>query len=672
MFELLHNAGRLTRQGSYDRGRMTASGVLVGLLATGVIAGPAAAVTAPGTVAETVSSFAFQPVAIQKIALPSTVTSAEDPEFTKDNDHLLFWQNNQLWITSLSGAGTRCLSCGVPGAPRLPESGDLASPFPDGKRVLMDEDIQPGLTELAVLECFPSLINCQKRTVEQVNFSRAEPAVIAPGGAVLVPQATVAGGAYHAQLSPDGEYIGFSEVRTDSIEVMVVGKLQQAGNEYVVNDAKVINPPAPTSPSDEDAAHWSDSSSLFEFKAFTHGGADATYVQVGGEALMDPQDWQVNLATGQRTRLTGNPDWSEDDGGSPNGKYWSVFSDRTIHFVDWLGGLFPVPDFIDDAASAMVAGTIGGNTECEGPTWLLPAAGDHDGELAGEPLLSYRYPNVHVGDNLDSPNQWSQNGTMVALNTIDKPTGLAAPFILIAHLSAAKPSKPVTPVNSEPGAWAPLPANYHPALGYDGVKTFAGPNGGSVTVDYDGTPGAVAGRWSETYMNYTEGKDVLNGSVTITGSALGGIFSDHLTLSGANTGSDVAQLNFIHGVQGHAVSTYDGHTITGPMPNQLDATTAGGPTTACLSSLPKLPPLRVSATNLGHGRYRVMVTASIAGFGPGESELDVQPVYHAALRLGRVTVYSNNEGVAIVRVRRAHDLTVNAGQTLKPTSANLR
>jgi len=331
--------------------------LVIGLLA----AGTAVALTAPTVVKETAPGFVFQPVTIQKIALPSTVTSAEDPEFTKDNDHLLFWQSNQLWITSLQGTGTRCLSCGVPGAPRLPESGDLASPFPDGKRVLMDEDIQPGATELAVLQCLPSLINCLKRSVEQVNFSRAEPAVIAPGGAVLVPQATVVGGAYHAQLSPNGQYIGFSEVRTDAIEVMVIGKLQQSGSEYVVNDAKVINPPAPTSASDEDAAHWSDSSSLFEFKAFTHGGADATYVQVGGEALMDPQDWQVNLATGARIRLTGNPDWNEDDGGAPNGRYWSVFSDRTIHFVDWLGGLFPVPDFIDDAASAMVAGTIGGN-----------------------------------------------------------------------------------------------------------------------------------------------------------------------------------------------------------------------------------------------------------------------------------------------------------------------
>jgi hypothetical protein len=642
--------------------------VAVGLLA----AGTAVALTAPATVRETAPGFAFQPITIQKVALPSTVTSAEDPEFTKDNEHLLFWQSNELWITSLSGTGTRCLSCGVPGAPRLPESGDLASPFPDGKRVLMDEDIQPGATELAILQCLPSLIDCQTRSVEQVNFSRAEPAVIPPGGAVLVPQATVVGGAYHAQLSPNGQYIGFSEVRTDAVEVMVIGKLQQAGNEYVVNDAKVINPPAPTSASDEDAAHWSDSSSLFEFKAFTHGGADATYVQVGGEALMDPQDWQVNLASGQRTRLTGNPDWSEDDGGSPNGRYWSVFSDRTIHFVDWLGGLFPVPDFIDDAASAMVAGTIGGNTECEGPTWLLPASGDHGGRLAGEPLLSYRYPDVHVGDNLDSPNQWSQNGTMVALNTIDKPTGSAAPFILVAHLSAAKPSRPVRPVESEPGAWAPTPGNYHPALGYDGVKTFAGPNGGNVTVDYDGTPGGVAGRWTETYDNYDSAGNILNGGVTVTGSALGGTFADHITLSGANTGSDVVALNFIHGVQGHAISTYDGHTITGPMPQQIAATTAGGPTTACVSSLPKIPPLHVSLTALGHGRFRLRVTASIYGFGPGEAQTDVQPVYHATIAFGRQTAYTNNEGVAIVRVHKAQRLTVTAGQTLAPTSTYLR
>jgi hypothetical protein len=63
---------------------------------------------------------------------------------------------------------------------------------------------------------------------------------------------------------------------------MVVGKLVRAGDEYQVTEPRVLNPPGPTSATDTSVAGWSDSSALYEFKSFTNGGADATYVQVGG------------------------------------------------------------------------------------------------------------------------------------------------------------------------------------------------------------------------------------------------------------------------------------------------------------------------------------------------------------------------------------------------------
>jgi hypothetical protein len=65
------------------------------------------------------------------------------------------------------------------------------------------------------------------------------------------------------------------------------------------------------------------------------------------------------------------------------------------------------------------------------------------------------------------------------------------------------------------------------------------------------------------------------------------------------------------------------------------------------------------------------VTASIADVGSYEASTSTEPVYHAMLRLGRVTTYTNTKGVAIVHVNRAGRLAVTAGDTLMPTSTRL-
>ena len=105
-------------------------------------------------------------------------------------------------------------------------------------------------------------------------------------------------GASTAKLSPDGKHVGFSDLRSDSVLNMVVAKLSRAGDKYQLTDPRVINPPGPTSTTDTSVAGWSDSSALYEFKSFTHGGADATYVQVGG-INRSPDVWSVNLKTGK-------------------------------------------------------------------------------------------------------------------------------------------------------------------------------------------------------------------------------------------------------------------------------------------------------------------------------------------------------------------------------------
>jgi hypothetical protein len=634
------------------------------------------AVVAVPTADASAARFAFQPIAIQRINLPHNITGARWPVFTTDGRHLMFFSKNDLWITDLHGHGVRCLTCGLPHDPAAPSAptADLATPFPDGKRVLVEEDEQTTTNGMVVLTCSPSVIDCRQRRLVPVNYSGAEPATIPPGGAVSTPQIGLTVAA-HAQLAPDGQHIGFSEARSDSIEAMIVGRLQDEGSQYTVTDPRVINPPGPTSATDPNVDAWSSSSSLTEFKTFTHGGADATYVEDGGPRLSSVDIWSVNLRTGKRTLLTSNPDWNEDNGISPDGTLLSQFSDRTMHYVDWTGGLLPVRDFIDAPESVGSAGALGGESECMGPMWLLPSTGDDGGNLAGEPIVDYRYPGVHVVDTLAERSQWSPNSTMIALNTIDDPTGQSARFLLVAHLNSRKPTKPLPTVSSQPGSWAPSPTGYHGALGYNGTITLHGPGGGTVTVMYGGTNGALAGQWSESYQRYSDnGVDFTTGTVTITGGALAPSvhYVVHLTMTGRDHGSTNADLMFsTKGTIGHAVSTYDGNTISGPAPYETGPNVQGGPASKCPSDLPKQPSLHATAGKTRAGVYRIKVTVAIAGVGANEAATNTEPVYHARITLGHITTYTDNNGLAIVRVRGSRELTVTAGDTLKPTSIRL-
>lgn len=625
-------------------------------------------------------SFSFQPIAIQRIDLSPAVLSAGWPVFAQDGRHLLFFSTAAssvvgntgqgsgaaLWITGLDGGGARCLSCGLANDPGSTGEGEI-TPFADGKRVFFGSFAQPGASQYGVLECSPSVADCRSASILPVDFSAAETALIPPGGAVLLPQANT-GGQYGAKLAQDGMHVGYSDILSDSIEMMVVATLTRTASSYRATDPRVINPPNPASLSDTDIARWSNGGALYEFKTFTHGGADATYVQVGGIALGNPDVWSVNLASGARTRLTAHPDYDEDNAVSPDGRLLALWSNRTMHMTDWYGGLLPVRDFIDVPSALLSLGISSSNKRCHGPIWIMPSDGDRGGTLAGQPIVYHPEPDVFVTNNLVGWPQWSPDGTMLALNTTNNGPGGSypahAPYLLVAHFPAMQPSQPLPAVSSQPGAWAGTPADYHPAMGSVGVQTFNGPGGGTVTVSYSGT--VLVGTWSETYSNYSEdGLSFVNGAVDITSAVEAGSYSSHLSMSGAHSGSNDVDMTFAGSASGQGQSSYDGHSVSGPQPEQL-----GG--TACPDMEPKQPALQLAVTSLGGGSYLVQVTASVANVGPNEADTDVEPVKHATLQLGGKTTYTDAWGKAIVTVTGDHLLTASAGDTLVPASVELR
>ena len=633
--------------------------------------------SADRTDAVTAEPFAYQPIEVERINLPKGVTSAGWPVFTNDGRHLLFFSTGsggsggstgkgataQLWIVGLDGSHPHCLSCGVPGVPTSQGEGEI-TPFSDGKRVFFGSFHQPGASHYGVLSCTPSVVHCRHSRILPVDFTAAEKSVVPPGGASAAPQTNL-GGTYGAKLAPDGKHIGYSDIRSDSLEVMVVATLRRSATTYAVTNPRVINPVGPSSASDTDIDHWSDGGSLYEIKTFTHGGADATYVQVGGPGLQNPDVWSVNLATGVRTRLTSNADYDEDNAVSPDGSLLALWSNRTMHMTDWLGGLMPVRDFIDAPSALLALGLSSSNKRCHGPMWILPGTGDQGGALLGQPIVYDEVPHVFVTNNLVGAAQWSPDGTKLALNTTNGAHGTGyprhAPFLLVAHFTALHPTTPIPTVSSTPGPWTTTPSDYHPSLGHVGTVVLDGPGGGTVSLTFSGVAIALAGSWSATYDHYSDnGTDFVDGSVSIENDSKAKTYSSHLTLTGAHEGSTDIDLDFNANDIGHGTVTYDGHTVSGPQPSQLGS----GP---CTDLQPKKPGMSVETSSLGDGSYRLTVTVAMPGAGADEGTVTRTPVDHATVTIGGTAVHTDHLGVATIPAGTGqHEFTVRAGNTLRP------
>jgi hypothetical protein len=625
---------------------------------------------------------AFEPEVIQRIDLPAGITDASTPVFTPDGGHLLFFSGMHLWEVGTNGLGASCLSCGLPRQPTLSHSEQegFATPFPDGRRVFFG-----AADSVAVLECLPSLIDCEHRSIVPVDLSGARPgAGVVPAGGVDRTPGVDLGGGVAPKLAPDGVHVGFSDIRSDIAELMVIATLTRTPTKYVTGDPRVLNPPAPTSSTDTDVTRWSDSASLFEFKSFADGGADATYAQVGGPGLQNPDVWQLNLATGRRTRLTSHPDWDEDDAPSPDGRSIVIESDRGMHRVDVMGALLPVRDFIDDPESAILAGYLvgaGGSSrdiaalrQCDLQPWLLPASGDRGGNLMGQPLLPYTGGSVHVANNVAGYPQWSPDGTTIALNTQSYTTNLSAPYLLLAHLISRAPTTPLPVVNSQPGKWAPSPLAYHGPIGGINHVVLPGMKAGTATIDYDNVKGLFGGADRVTYSHYSDdGRHFVDGTNVLTDPNLmaGPVTIDtDLTMTGADTGNEHVHAVFSGlanardvTVTGTAASTYDGTSLHG-IPQ------APGP---CPDALPRPPQLHVQAHLDRHGARRdvlVQVSATVADAGPNEGRLDTRPVTDAVVTLGDDTVRTSADGRAVLSVPAGSaglvDISAAAGDTLRP------
>lgn len=609
----------------------------------------------------------FIPIDLQTIDLPAGY-AASTPIWSQDGRHLIFSSGGQLHIVREDGSGLRCISCGLPNDPRIVPAAQEAfkDVFPDGRRVLWGD-----FERAFVLECAPSVLQCDERRLMPVDVS-GERGTGLPG---LLDPLVLGSGVWH--LAPDGEHIGWTASRLDT-RPMLVARLVRGTDRYVATNIKTVNPPGPRNGLDSNPVGWTNGGALYELKGFTDGGASVTYVTSRFEG--NPDLYKTNLATGAITRLTGHPDWDEDGGDSPDGELMLLHSDRGMHRVD-AAGLLPRRSFVDYPISVNAAIYYVGHDEgfqCDLQPWLLPASGDGEGRLLGQPLAPYEGGDLHAQNNVPGRGAWNPTSTKVALTEMSYTTNLGSNRLLVAGLKR-RATAPLPVVSSAVGAWARAPGDYKGTIDSNALLvTVHGLHSGRAFLSHFGT--IAAGSWSVTYDRYSDdGLSFVSGTESIVSPLLAqqpAVNRADLVLTGARSG--YMRADYTIGRQGgrpfgtgHVEAELDGYRLSGNIP----------PIGPCPERLPRSAPLELTASAAaGSGGTRV-VTAHVEadsdpdGYAAG-SFGDRRPVHGAVVTVAGLSAETDAGGDATVVVPAGSSgpLTVSAtaGDTFTAARTEVR
>jgi len=586
------------------------------------------------------------------------------PSWAPDGKHILFedYHHGGEWLADANGSDVHCLTCRWHGNPDI--IGGFSYIFPDNKRMFLANEL--GNT-VDILECTPSLYACKTHKWLPVDLS---------GDASS--EADLGRRTYH--LAPDGVHLAYTITRPDGL-VMLIGRLVREPTEYKLVDDRVVNPSGPSTPTDTNPAGWANGGSLDEFKSFADGGRDAIIL---AEPTGIPEEEEINLATGHVTQLTGYDDWTEDGAISPDDSSLLSESWRTEHRFTALG-LMPLNQpFIalgDPLLSIYYVSSPQGFA-CDLQPWLLPAAGDDDGALVGQPLNPYGGGISIPANNLDGQQVWSPDSTRVLLqgrllkkapsgsNFYEVQKGPAPSELIIAHILRA-PTKPIEPVTTVVGSWAPTPQTYKSSFDMPGTHVVDGHRSGTATITIDGT--VLGGNFAVVYHDYSnDGKYFLNGSETINGSYFGSVTTVADLIATDADGKQVGylkeNLTFTQ-ITPAPPATEDGISKSGTISSAwLGRTASGLPTVgACPSTMPRASKLALRWSTRRRGDAYVL-TAHISSDVYGER----RPVEGATVSFGRHSATTTGTGIAVLRLpaaagrRLTGKLSVTAGNTFLP------
>jgi hypothetical protein len=499
--------------------------------------------------AQTTVNVTVQPPTVDRVILnmPDGVTKPVNPRYAEDGNSIYFAATpaaggrQEIYQINVDGTDAKCLTCGV--APGVTANLGKPVPFTDGSGrviVLVDSGSAAGPT-YSVLE-------------DGVNGEQLIPITTPPSPAGVIP----INAQREMRISPDGNHVLFSRLELDGQTgvlqiVPVVGTLirtvDSTGNvSYSVGDAKVVYPTG-------------------EGKQWTPDGK-GVIILGGSYDQGNADDIEVDLATGNVTRVTANLDYDEDIDESPNEQWIAVGSTRGLDALTPMTriereSLLPV------YVSAPVYAEYASPVNVSNQEWAVAKDDELDREN-GVPLFD-------TGDGwaARSMPSWNSDGTAVTFweSSVADPTQSR---LVIANLKYTTSVGPVAADRTTPTVWSSAPdlTTYRPSTTpLPPTGTYAGAKGGTavVTEAADPThPGNTVR--TVTYTNYVNDEgEILNGTESADyGPTQSNVhYLADVTVTGTHTGylkADATINAFQQSLTGYITSDVDGDVQTLPDP----------------------------------------------------------------------------------------------------------
>lgn len=562
-------------------------------------------------------------------------SQAFDGRLTPDHAHVVLQvkdasNRDQMGVMDLDGSNFTCLTCGTY------TRATALQPFPDGLRALVNTSAGSGGgigdIQLAVLECAPSLYDCQTKSSLPLRFP-------IPG----IPQGAQNRG---AQLHPDGVHLKWSEVRTFDGQIMTLGRLERGATEYVVVPLVVLNPDYTPGPNADD---WIPGTRYYELGEWTDGGRGIKYGTTTTAGNYDI--WEVELATGARRQITRDLDYNELYDVSPDGRWSAYASPRGLDRMDVFSQLVR-PPLVEMVAFPQI-GRVGlwNNRRCMNERWLMDRKGQRADGYGGQPIV------VEDGWAIRAWS-WFPDGTraLVAQERIPNEPEPSVPYerarLQILRFPARQPTTPLSVVSLADLdlSWA-VPYGQYVAMASRPVSgaVVTGRHSGQAILDVSGN--FAVGYASVEYQDFSDdGLSVINGTEVVD-TPLQTVNSNwiaDLTIAGERNGYLRGELN----VSGPG--NFDGWVESDVDGVYFDAV----PVQADCPGIHQ-PPLvldEVQTASQPNGELAVWVRVAAAL----PEDPTHRPVQLATVAIGATSALTDAQGWALLRVPDAPGLTLSA------------
>jgi hypothetical protein len=475
------------------------------------------------------------------VPLPAGFTNAQIPRFSADGQSLLFsatppgaaaGARMEIYHVNVDGTDLTCVTCGLADPTPLtagtttPRELFKPVPFEDGSGRILMQSLDPAGAGPNLNVIYEPATATTSAQLVRVITPPGKPGVV-----VVNPQNEM-------RISPDGTHVLFSQIQlvpnpSDPpgflTSVPIVGTLtpsvDASGNKvYTITNAQVVYP-------------------VGEGKQWTHDGK-GVIVQGGLYDAGNVDDVEVDLATGNVTRLTGNLDYDEDADLAPNNQWIAIDSGRGQDMLTPVSRIERpafVPLLIQGSVYTAYAGTQNYQNVTNQPS-VIAVADDLNGEN-GLPLF--------VNDDgwtARSMPSWNADGTEVAFWEAN-----AAGQSRLVVASLQYTTSAATPLTATQKVTPALSSTF-PTLTSNTPQQVALPEAGTVAAPkiYNGSGGGTAAVAETTdpttghiirtvvYTNYVNDEGmILNGTESTDQSAAQNTirYVANITVSGTHTGS---------------------------------------------------------------------------------------------------------------------------------------